>query len=263
MNCEDRTLVITAAGRGTRFLPFSRTLPKEILPIGGVPAIEWVVREALSAYASHIIVVVRPHDEVIRKHLTTLDLGAVSLTFVEEDEHIRYGNAAPILSCASLLRTSSAFGVAFGDDVLLDADDDTGDLAAMFAALEERDEAVIAGKVVPREEIPHFGILTPVEGNPQLLQSLRQRPDPREVGEPLAVVSRIILRPSIFDLLSDDENSDKGELDLGLAVGRLAHTHRVRVHRITGQWVTVGDPEHYLEAQQIWQRGVRQKSGSR
>ncbi|MGL5866773.1 MAG: hypothetical protein ACRCYX_13060 [Dermatophilaceae bacterium] len=82
---------------------------------------------------------------------------------------------------------------------------------------------------------------------------IRQRPDPATVHEPLAVVSRLILRPSIFDLLGPTEHA-RGEVDLGVAVGKLARIADVRVHRITGRWVTVGEPRRYLDAlQAYWQ----------
>jgi UTP--glucose-1-phosphate uridylyltransferase len=89
--------------------------------------------------------------------------------------------------------------------------------------------------------------------DPGRVVGIRQRPDPATVRVPLAVVSRLILRPSIFDLLVPTERAD-GEIDLGVAVGELARTAEVRVHRITGRWVSVDEPRRYLAAlQTYWQ----------
>jgi UTP--glucose-1-phosphate uridylyltransferase len=89
--------------------------------------------------------------------------------------------------------------------------------------------------------------------DPSRVTGIRQRPDPATVSEPLALVSRLILRPSIFDLLVPTAHA-RGEVDLGVAVGELARIADVRVHRINGHWVTVGEPRRYLDALRTYWR---------
>jgi UTP--glucose-1-phosphate uridylyltransferase len=79
------------------------------------------------------------------------------------------------------------------------------------------------------------------------VRRIRQRPDPGTVTEPLAVVSRLILRPSILGLLIPRPEAH-GEVDLGIAVGERARQADVRAHRVTAHWVTVGDPRRYYDA---------------
>ena len=115
-------------------------------------------------------------------------------------------------------------------------------------------EAVIAAQVIDAADIGAFGVIDVHRDDPNRVAGIRQRPDPATVGEPLAVVSRLILRPSIFELLGPTDLA-RGEVDLGIAVGRLAATADVRVHRITAHWVTVGDPRSYRDAlSAYWQR---------
>lgn len=83
--------------------------------------------------------------------------------------------------------------------------------------------------------------------DPGRVTGIRQRPNPATVSTPLALVSRLILRSSIFALLVPTERA-RGEVDLGIAVGELAQTAEVRVHQITGRWVTVGEPRQYFDA---------------
>lgn len=244
---QDWPVVITAAGHGTRFRPFTFTLPKEMLPIGGVPAVELVAYEAARAGATHIFLVVRPGDTVIRAHFQHVSLENTQLIFVEEDASLKYGNAAPLLACEPYLSEVESFGVAFGDDVLLQNDD----LLSMHKSLHTEVSAIIAGTQVERERAVSFGVITTDERDPMRMLNLRQRPPLHEITEPLVVVSRLVLRPTIFSYLHEDWGD--AEVDLGLAVGKLALSSRVLVHRIHGQWVTVGDPIHYLQAQETWQ----------
>jgi UTP--glucose-1-phosphate uridylyltransferase len=114
-------------------------------------------------------------------------------------------------------------------------------------------DAVIAAQLVDHADIASFGVVDIHPDDTDRVIGIRQRPDPATVAEPLAVVSRLILRPSIFDLLAPTERA-RGEVDLGVAVGELARIADVRVHRITGRWVTVGEPRRYLDAlQTYWQ----------
>lgn len=107
--------------------------------------------------------------------------------------------------------------------------------------------AVIAAQRVRVEQSGSFGIIDTAVEEADLVTGIRQRPDPATVTEPLAVVSRLILRPSILPLLRATEEA-RGELDLGIAAARLARTGVVRVHRLESAWVTVGDPRSYHHA---------------
>jgi UTP--glucose-1-phosphate uridylyltransferase len=241
--------VVTAAGHATRFRPFSTIVPKEMLPVGHRLAIDHVVTECVDAGATSVIVATRPSDLIVPAYLTLLRDEGVPVEAVAEDLRHGYGNGTPLLTLRERLSTHESFGVAFGDDVLLGGHD----LAAMRAIARQGADAVIAAQRVDRADIAFFGAVDTHPDDPSRVIGIRQRPDPATVDEPLAVVSRLILRPSIFDLLGPTEHA-RGEVDLGVAVGELARIADVRVHRITGRWITVGDPHRYRDAlRTYWQ----------
>jgi UTP--glucose-1-phosphate uridylyltransferase len=243
------TAVVTAAGDATRFRPFSTTVPKEMLPIGHQPAVEHVITECIGAGATTVVVATRPDDLVVPAYLDVLRRDGAPVEAVAEDLGHGYGNGTPLLTLRDRLASEESFGVAFGDDVLLGGHD----LATMRDIASSGADAVIAAQRVDQADIGSFGVVDTHPDDPSRVTGIRQRPDPATVDEPLALVSRLILRPSIFDLLVPTEHA-RGEVDLGVAVGELARIADVRVHRITGHWVTVGEPRRYLDAlRTYWQ----------
>lgn len=245
--------VVTAAGSATRFQPFSRTVPKEMLPLGRTPAVEHVVVECLQAGAAEVIVVTRPGDTIIPEHVHGLREQGHPVSCAEEDLAHGYGNGTPLLSLLDRLSRYESIAVAFGDDVLLDEHPLGTNLAVMHRRLSTGTEGVIAAQKIDRSEVRSFGIIDTDPEQPHRVTSIRQRPDPDTVLEPLAVVSRLILRPSIAEWLVPTAHA-RGEVDLGSAVGRVAQHAQVLVHRIHGCWVTVGDPYHYAEALHTYNR---------
>ncbi|WP_019811111.1 sugar phosphate nucleotidyltransferase [Saccharomonospora halophila] len=244
--------VVTAAGAATRFQPFACTVPKEMLPLGPTPAVEHVIRECLGAGTTDVIVVTRPGDTLIPTHVQGLRAEGMPVGTVVEDLSHGYGNATPLLTVRERLASCEAFAVAFGDDVLIGEHSPGGNLAAMRDHLCGDTEGVIAAQHIDRNDTRSFGIVDTAD-TPDRVCRIRQRPAPETVNEPLAVVSRLILRPSILDRLRPTELA-RGEVDLGIAMGQLAAEARVSVHRITGHWVTVGDPRHYFDAlRTYWQ----------
>jgi len=249
MSQDSWTAVVTAAGHATRFRPFSTVIPKEMLPLGHTPAVEHVIDECLGAGAGHVIVATRPDDAIVPAYVDVLRRQGRPVEAVAEDLDHGYGNGTPLLTLRPRLESQALFGVAFGDDVLLGG----ADLAAMYDLARTGADAVIAAQLIRPEDISSFGVVDVNPCDPSRVVGIRQRPDPSTVAEPLAVVSRLILRPSIFDLLAPSDLA-RGEVDLGIAVGRLAAVADVRVHRIQGHWVTVGDPCRYLDALRTYWR---------
>jgi UTP--glucose-1-phosphate uridylyltransferase len=220
-----------------------------MLPVGHRPAVEHVITECVSAGATTVIVATRPDDLVVPAYLEILRNDGIPVEAVAEDLGHGYGNGTPLLTLRDRLASLESFGVAFGDDVLLGGQD----LATMREIAGNGADAVIAAQCVDHADIASFGVVDTHPDDPSRVTGIRQRPDPATVREPLAVVSRLILRPSIFDLLVPTERA-RGEVDLGVAVCELARVADVRVHRITGRWVPVGEPRRYLDAlQTYWQ----------
>lgn len=246
--------VVTAAGAATRFEPFSRIVPKEMLPLMTTPAVERVIVECLAAGASEVIVVTRPNDQIVPNHVRKLRDDGLPVSTVEEDLSYGYGNATPLLTLRRRLEVCNAFAVAFGDDVLLNEQPCGHNFSSMHQQLLSGTDAIIAGKQIEPASTRSFGIIDTSSLDSAHVVGIRQRPDPTTVTEPLAVVSRLMLRPSILDWIVPTSLA-RGEVDLGVAIGRMAGQAHVGVHRISGDWVTVGDPQNYLDALILCNRG--------
>ncbi|MPZ00448.1 MAG: NTP transferase domain-containing protein [Actinophytocola sp.] len=248
--------VVTAAGAGIRFRPFTSVVPKEMLPVGPVPAIEHVIRECLSAGATDVITVTRPDDDIVPGYVARLQQEGLPVIAVPEDLGHGYGNAAPLLTVRDQLSGCHAFAVAFGDDVLLGEPPAGFDIATMRAQLLPGIDGVVAGQRIDPSRARSFGIIDTHPDDSGRVIGIRQRPEPSTVTDPLAVVSRLVLRPAILDLLKPSDRAG-GEVDLGIAVGELAAHGHVSVHPITRYWVTVGDPLHYRDAIQTYWNTVQ------
>lgn len=243
--------VVTAAGNGTRFRPFTRHVPKEMLPIGAQPALRHVITECLAAGADQVYIVTRPDDLVVPAYTATLAGEGLPVRAIAEDPTFGYGNAAPLLTLSSALAGAELFFVAFGDDVLLEDQPGTALGTMLDLARSDDVDAVVAAQLVPHDQIGSFGAAEVTTVGGDHVARIRQRPDPSTVDEPLAVVSRLVLRPPILTRLTARPETG-GEIDLGLAVGEMARVADVRVHRLAGHWVTVGEPRRYAEALQLW-----------
>lgn len=226
-----------------------------MLPLGAVPAVEHVITECLAAGASEVLVVTRPDDDIIPAYVRGLHERGLPVNHVPEDLYHGYGNATPLLSVRDHLAGCGSFMVAFGDDVLLGESRPGANLAAMRGRLHDDPgaAAVIAAQRIDPTQIRSFGAVDTVPGDPTRVVGIQQRPDPTTVREPLALVSRLVLRPLILDRLTPTDLA-RGEVDLGVAVGQLAATAHVAVHRIAGDWVTVGDPRRYFNALRTYWR---------
>lgn len=247
MSAASVPAVVTAAGHGTRFRPFTATVPKEMLPLGGTPALGHVIAECTAAGASPVYVAARPGDPVVPAYVSQLRGDGYPAECFTEDTSAGYGNAAPLLTLRRVLQGCPLFMVAFGDDVLLGGPAPGADLAAMLDQARDSDGAVIAGQLIDLADAGSFGIIDLDRPGGTRVRGIRQRPDPATVTEPLAVVSRLVLTPAILPRLIPRAGA-RGETDLGLAAGEHARHAVVRAHRLAAQWVTVGDPRRYYDA---------------
>ena len=136
---------------------------------------------------------------------------------VAEDLSHGYGNATPLLTVGDRLRHCDLFAVAFGDDLLLPGTCAHHELASMHRLAARGADAVIAAARIEHHQVSSYGIIDADPADPTRVVRIRQRPDAATVTEPLAVVSRLVLWPSIL-LLVPTERA-RGEVDLGIAVG--------------------------------------------
>jgi len=263
-----RKAVIAAAGWGTRFLPATKTVPKELLPIVGKPALQYLVEEAVDSGIEEVIIVVRPEaHEKIANHFSPLPedtaisqnrsvaerlehLDALSkrakIVFVPQDNSLPYGNGSPILAAAHLLQDEH-FAYLFGDDLVLSEVPCIAQMLKMFAT--HKPDAIVGVQDVPLNETDRYAIITPKPGSdPIEIASIVEKPGPATAATTLAQFGRFILPHTILHILQRRELGKGNELWLTDAIGKLVQQARVLAIPIEGIWLTMGDPLRFLMA---------------
>jgi UTP--glucose-1-phosphate uridylyltransferase len=259
--------VITIAGYGTRFLPASKAVPKEMFPIAGIPLIQYHVEGLVAAGITEIIVVVRDGSEVVQRHFApVLDLeqhleasGKLDLleevrrvaemaeiVFVRQSETLPYGNASPALAARNWLPPGEPFYYMFGDDIIM------GDVPAPKQVLDAFNEcepaAVLAAQRVPDEETHLYGCIELKPGSENELARIVEKPAPGTAPSNLVQIGHFIFTPELFDVLEDLELGKGGELWIADAIDQLAARSTVIAQPIEGLWMAAGDPLRQLKA---------------
>lgn len=259
-----KVAVIPAAGLGTRFLPVSKTVPKELLPLVDVPIIDNVISEAVAAGCEEVVVVSAPgkapldayfrpnaaleerlHAEGRDAELALARRGETmaKVTVVHQDRPLGNGHA---VLCAREAVGDRPFVMIWGDDIVLSR-------VPVAAQLVQARELVGGGSVgavvrVPREQAKRYGI---VEGEPVGQRTWRvtrivEKPD--RPASDLAVVHAYVLEPEIFDVLASLRPGRNGEIWLTDAVSDLALRSPVHAYEFEGERYDAGDRTGYVQA---------------
>lgn len=263
--------VIPAAGLGTRFLPATKAMPKEMLPVVDRPAIEYVVREAMDAGLDDILVITGRHKRALEDHFdrhTALeeilekkgDSRRLSMMqesdLVESMHYVRQGEALGLghaVGCARRHVGSSPFAVLLGDDII------HGDdllLERMLDVQAELGGSVVALMEVPAEAVSSYGVaaVEPVAGEDDVVRvtGLVEKPTREDAPSTLAVIGRYVLDPAVFDVLDETPPGRGGEIQLTDALQTLAagdgEGHGVHAVVFKGRRYDTGDKLGYLQA---------------
>lgn len=259
--------IITIAGYGTRFLPASKAVPKEMLPIAGIPLIQYHVESLVAAGITEIIVVVRGGGDIIRRHFapdTDLEqhlAGAgkqalleqvqrlsrlADIVTVRQSETLPYGNASPALAARPWLNPGEPFYYMFGDDII------AGDLPVPQQLLDAFNEfqpaAVLATQWVPDEETHLYGCIELKPDSENEMARIIEKPAPGMAPSNWVQIGHFVFTPELFDVLRGSELGKGGELWIADAVDRLAARSTVIVQPIEGLWMAAGDPLRQLKA---------------
>ncbi len=259
--------IIAIAGYGTRFLPASKAVPKEMIPIAGVPLIQYHVEGLVAAGIKEIIVVVRDGSEVVQRHFAPVpDLerhleksGKLELleemqridqmadiVFVRQPESLPYGNASPALAARNWLTPGEPFYYMFGDDIVM------GDSPIPRQLLDTFDEyepaVVLAAQRVPDEEAHLYGCIELKPGSENEMERIIEKPAPGTEPSNLVQIGHFIFTPVFLEVLENLETGKGGELWVADAVDNLAQRSSVVVRPIDGLWMAAGDPLRQLKA---------------
>jgi UTP--glucose-1-phosphate uridylyltransferase len=240
MNKKIRKVVIPAAGFGTRFLPQTKAMPKEMLPIVDKPVIQYVVEEAVDSGVKDIIIVTGAAKRAIEDHfdvpnselLKNLEEGGKhefvkkikELSEMANFIYIRqkgpYGNGTPILSAEPAIE-DEPFAVLWGDEFIYSK---PPRLKQMIDVYEKYGGIVISGvRIDKKEDLKRYGIadITLVEGNVYKINQIVEKPDPENAPSNLATHGGYILPPEIFDALKTQEPGKGGEIWLTDGINKL------------------------------------------
>lgn len=257
-----RTAVFPVAGRGTRFLPATKAVPKEMLPIVDKPLIQYAVEEALEAGVTRMVFITHGSKRAIEDHFdqdleleraleqagkreilaTVRDMlpKAAVCIFIRQGEPLGLGHA---VLCARPVVGDEAFFVHLPDDLILGT---PGCLSEMAARYEQTGFSSIAVETVPREETNRYGIVD--VDDDQRIRQIVEKPAPADAPSTLAVVGRYLLTPKIFDLLETTGRGAGGEIQLTDAIAELLAHEPVGASRFSGERFDCGNKLGYVRA---------------
>ncbi|WEG13567.1 UTP--glucose-1-phosphate uridylyltransferase GalU [Pullulanibacillus sp. KACC 23026] len=261
-----RKAIIPAAGLGTRFLPATKALPKEMLPIVDTPTIQYIVEEAIASGIEDIIIISGRNKRTIEDHFDksyeleeTLqkknkhDLleqvqkvsQLATIHYVRQKEPKGLGDA---ILCAKSFIGNEPFAVLLGDDIVKS---ETPCLKQLIDLFNRYHASVVGVQKVADYEVPKYGIIHPkgnLEEDVINIEGFVEKPQPDEAPSNLAIIGRYILRPEIFEILKDIQPDSKGEVQLTDALIKMVKTQAIFAYQFHGERYDLGDKMGFIHA---------------
>ncbi|MDO3675745.1 UTP--glucose-1-phosphate uridylyltransferase GalU [Paenibacillus ehimensis] len=253
-----RKAIIPAAGLGTRFLPATKAMPKEMLPIVDKPTIQYIVEEAVQSGITDIIIVTGKGKRAIEDHFdnafelehSLLEKGKLELLqkvqhpskivdihYIRQKEPKGLGHA---VWCARKFIGDEPFAVLLGDDIV---HGETPCLKQMIQYYEKTESSVIGVQPVSQEETSRYGIIDPIDKQGRLykVRQFVEKPPRGKAPSNLAIMGRYILTPEIFNILEEQEAGAGGEIQLTDAIQKLNELQNVFAYHFEGVRYDVGE----------------------
>ncbi len=266
MSIKVRKAVIPAAGFGTRFLPATKSMPKEMLPIIDRPAIHYAVEEAVRAGITDIIFItgrgknaiedyfdhsyelehtleLRGKTEVLKEVQQVSDMA--NIVYIRQKEPLGLGHA--VLRAKDLVG-DEPFAVILPDDFLYGEKPTIGEMVRVF---EETGKSVILTEEVPEERVSSYGVVEPesgTDGEYFNLKGIVEKPDIKEAPSNHAVVGRYVLKPEIFNYLENTKPGKGNEIQLTDAIIELIKDDGMVSYKMQNEHYDTGDKLGFLKA---------------
>lgn len=260
-----RKAVIPVAGWGTRSLPATKNIPKEMLPIYKKPIVQYIVEEAIEAGLTDVVFVTNQNKKIIEDHFDRNFLleqlleragkkelleevrrvsDIVNIISVRQKEQLGLGHA---VLCADEVCKNEPFAVMLGDDLMFGLN---AGISELLEAARSEGKAVVGVIEVPEDKVNRYGIIQGEEFAPNMyrVNRLVEKPSPEEAPSNLAITGRYVLLPEIFDILENQEAGVGGEIQLTDALQGLADQDKLIAVRLQGQRFDAGDWVEYLTA---------------
>lgn len=262
-----RKAVIPAAGFGTRFLPETKAMPKEMLPIVDKPTIQYIVEEIKASGIDQILIISGHAKRAIEDHFDSspeleqhlyesgkMDLlrevrkvASVKIHYTRQQYMRGLGDA---ILCAKDFIDGEPFGVILGDDVVYNANGEPA-LRQLMDQYEKTGGTVIGCQVVKPEQVSSYGIVGGVKtDDPNLLKvkDMIEKPSVEEAPSRFAALGRYVITPEVFDVLEQTKPGKGGEIQLTDALRVMAHNGSVYAYNFTGKRYDTGNKLGYLKA---------------
>ncbi|MDF2821511.1 MAG: UTP--glucose-phosphate uridylyltransferase [Clostridiales bacterium] len=257
--------IIPAAGLGTRFLPATKSQPKEMLPIVDKPTIQYIVEEAIASGIEDIIIVTGRNKRSIEDHFDKsieleLELerkGEIELLeiarSVSEIANVQYirqkepkGLGHAILMCKSMVG-NEPFAVLLGDDLVVSK---TPCLKQLIDIFEEQQATILGVQEVEKSQVSKYGIIECKDVSKVMSEviDLVEKPCTQHAPSNIAILGRYIITPRIFEFLENQEAGAKNEIQLTDSLKRLSEVERIFSYKFTGKRYDVGNKQGFLEA---------------
>ncbi|MFC4557943.1 UTP--glucose-1-phosphate uridylyltransferase GalU [Virgibacillus kekensis] len=249
--------IIPAAGLGTRFLPATKAMPKEMLPIVDKPTIQYIIEEAIQSGIEDIIIVtgkgkraIEDHfdnnfeleDNLIKKEKFELlekvkQPSKVDIHYIRQKEPQGLGHA---VWCARKFIGNESFAVLLGDDIV---QADTPCLKQLIEQYEQTQSSVVGVQQVPQTQTHRYGIVDPstIEGRRYQVNNFVEKPAQGTAPSNLAIMGRYVLTPEIFTFLDQQEIGAGGEIQLTDAIQKLNELQKVYAYDFEGKRYDVGE----------------------
>ena len=265
MTAKIRKAVIPAAGLGTRFLPATKAMPKEMLPLVDKPTIQYIVEEAVASGIEDIIIVTGKGKRAIEDHFDrsveleellgskgkTEQLAEVqaitdmaNIHYIRQKQPLGLGHA---VWCARRFIGDEPFAVLLGDDIV------RGEIPCLKQLMDVHEEfgiAVLGVQDVPKNDVSRYGIVgaVPIRSRLSRVQELVEKPKPEYAPSTLAIIGRYILTPRVFDFLENAPAGVGGEIQLTDALIRLNDKEGIVAYEFEGRRYDVGEKLGFIEA---------------
>lgn len=262
-----KTVVIPAAGWGTRFLPYTKTVPKELLPLGRIPALQHVIEEGVASEIRKFILIANKNKQMILDYFSPMPeldnhlekqnktdllsnlnqlVSKIEVTRINQTQALGLGHA--VLQARDAV-DGDYFGVMLPDDIVVGNNPEIGRL---IAAAKERNASIIAVQEVPRDRVSSYGVIQVAQELPGGLFEVAdyvEKPKPEEAPSNLCSIGRFVLSPKIFDALEQTRPGAGGEIQLTDGITRMmASGEKVYALKVAGKRFDTGTPQGWLEA---------------
>lgn len=259
-----RKAIIPAAGLGTRFLPATKAMPKEMLPIVDKPTIQYIVEEAVASGIEDIIIVTGKGKRAIEDHFDNsfeLEFNLAEkqkwellesvrkssemadIHYIRQKEPRGLGHA---IWCARKFIGNEPFAVLLGDDIV-----ESGKpcLKQMIDVYDQYKSSIVGVQQVPWEEVSRYGLVDGTELAERVYKANRlvEKPKREDAPSNLAILGRYILTPRIFDMLGEQQVGVGGEIQLTDAISRLSEVERIIAYDFEGKRHDVGEKMGFIQ----------------